>query len=158
MSPFNRTNKRTAVAGWFTPARRVALYAVALAILPILTRTGILTEETSGAWAIIVQAVLQVVAGILMLANLSFADAATWFARGGRAAIYSLGGFVAPALTTIGLFTSEQADFWLKLLSDLLAVAAALLAALYINPTPTPAVEQADGSFNITSLPDPEED
>lgn len=120
---------------WFTPGRRAALYAVALAILPMLSRTGLIGEGDVEPWTIIIQTVLQVLAGVLMLANLTFQDAATWFARGGRAAIYSLGAFVAPALTALGLLTTTQAEYWLQLFADVLSILAALVAALYITPT-----------------------
>ncbi|GAA1915341.1 hypothetical protein GCM10009775_04780 [Microbacterium aoyamense] len=144
----------TPIRDWFTAGRRVALYAVALALLPLLQRLGVVEQSAIEPWLIIIQAALQVLAGLLMLANLTWQDAATWFQRGGRAAIYTLGGFVAPALTTLGYFTPVQAENALQTLSDVLAIAAALLAALYITPSPTPARENPDGSFDVTSLPD----
>jgi len=129
---------KKALLGWFSPERRVALYAVALVVLPALARFGLIQESAVEPWLIVVQLGLQVLAGVLMLTNLSFQDAATWFARGGRAAIYSAGAFLAPALTALGLLTSEQAEQWLQGLADILSIAAALVAALYISPTKTP--------------------
>ena len=119
---------------WFTPARRAAVYAVAVAIVPLLNSLGIIPTEQGDAWLTIVSAGLQVVAGVLMVTSLSVSDAAAWFTTKGRAAIYSVMLAVAPALQVIGLVTPEQAEAVLQNVSHALAVLVAIVAAVHMTP------------------------
>lgn len=122
------------VRNWFTPARRAAVYAVAVAIVPLLNSLGIIPTEQGDAWLTIVSAGLQVVAGVLMVTSLSVSDAAAWFTAKGRAAIYSVILAVAPALQVIGLLTAEASEEILQNVSHALGVLVAIVAAVHMPP------------------------
>lgn len=122
------------VTAWFTPAKRAALYAIAVAIVPFAQQMGWVDVEKGGAWLTITAVVLQVVAGSLMLLNLDKTSAASWFTERGRAIIYATLATVAPALQTIGLFSADQTEVILQNVSHGLGVLVAIVAALYIKP------------------------
>lgn len=128
------------VTGWFTPAKRAALYAIAVAIVPFAQQMGWVNDVTGEAWLTITSVALQVLAGTLMLLNLDKTSAASWFTERGRAVIYATLAGVAPALQAIGLFTEEQAEVILQNVSHGLGVLVAIVAALYIKPvSPEPS-------------------
>lgn len=145
---------------WLTPGKRAALYAIAVAIVPLAQNITGASDDVSQAWLTITGIALQVIAGTLMLANLSFAGAASWFSDRGRAAIYGAFVSVAPALQTIGLFSPAQTDAILTYVSQGLGILAAIVAALYVNPiTPEPdAVVYVGRNAEVldVEVPDPE--
>lgn len=136
---------------WFTPGKRAALYAVVAAIVPLVQNIVGFDDAVSAAWVAIGGAVLQLFAGVLMIANLTPSAAASWFSDKGRVAIYAAVAAISPALQTVGLFTPEQGTLILSYISQGLAILGALVAALYIKPIePEPEATVYVGEDNST--------
>ena len=119
-----------ALAAWFTPARRQAIYVAVGALTPILIYTRTITEGQVESVLTITSVALQGFAGILALINLNTRQVASWFITTGRAAIYAAAVLVAPAASNLGWINPETAENWLAILSMSLTALASLLAAV----------------------------
>lgn len=120
---------------WFTAARRQAIYAAIAALAPVLVYSGNLAPEHVEPVLTLTTVALQMLAGIMMLANLNPRSAGDWFIRGGRATIYALAVAAAPAAVGLGWVTDEQSGTMLTGLSLGLTALSAIVAVLYVAPT-----------------------
>lgn len=116
--------------GWFTPARREAIYAAVAALAPILVTAGVLLPGQVEPIMAIVAAALQGFAGLLALFNLKATEAARWFTTVGRAVIYSGATGVAAAVVALGLVTEEWATTGLTYTSFGLTALAAIIGVV----------------------------
>lgn len=132
---------------WFTAARRQAIYVAAASIVPVLVLTGLITDEQTEFVLTIVSVVLQVIAGLLALFNLTPVEAGEWFVTAGRAAIYSLAVAAAPAAVGLGWITEAQGANVLTIISVGLSVLGAIIGVIYLRPDPEPEPVEAAASF-----------
>jgi hypothetical protein len=119
-----------AIKTWFTPARREAIYAAVAALAPILVTAGVLADNWLQPILVITSAVLQAVAGIIALSNLTPTDASRWFGTVGRGIIYGGATTVAAAVVATGLITQDFATNALTGISFGLTALAALLGVV----------------------------
>lgn len=142
----------SAVADWFTVARRQNIQAGIATIVPVLVALHLVDDTTSAQWLIIATALLQAAGPLLSLAHLSVTDTASvasWWAAVGRGAIYTLALTVAPAVTALGYLTGAQASVALNVISAALTILSGLFAIITSGrqAATTPPVEtiSADG-------------
>ena len=110
----------------FTLERRQAIQVFLGSLVPILVLTGYATQTEAEQYLILSGAAIQFVASLLSVINLRGAWT-IWLAI--RAAIYTAGATVAPALTVLGYVSDAQASqiatavsLGLSALSSLLAI------------------------------------
>ena len=126
------------VRSWFSAQRRQAIYVAVAAVVPVLVLLGVITDDQTEFVLTIASVVLQVIAGILALLNLSATQIAEKFIAGGRAAIYTLATVAAPAAVGLGWITESQGANVLTIVSVGLTVLAAIVGVIHLSPDPEP--------------------
>lgn len=126
---------------WFSASRRQAIYVAVAAIVPVLVLTGIITDSQTEFVLTIAAVVLQVIAAVLALLNLSVAQAGEWFVSAGRATIYTLAVAAAPAAVGLGWISEAQGANALTIVSVGLTVLAAVIGVAYLKPDVEPLPE-----------------
>lgn len=119
---------------WFTEDRRQAVYVAVAAIVPVLVLTRTITEDQTEHVLTVVSVVLQVVAGVLALLNLTPRQAGEWFITAGRGALYALAALMAPAAVGLGWITEEQSVSVLTVVSVVLTALAAIVGVIFAKP------------------------
>lgn len=95
------------IANWFTPERRQLIQTFIASLVPLAILFG---YGTTGTWEqilIISGAGLAFIGSVLSLVNVRVADWATQGWAIVRAAVYTLGSTVSPALVLLGFYSDE---------------------------------------------------
>lgn len=90
---------------WFTPARRQGIQVWFGSLAPILILLGFATETWTQQALVIIGAVLQFLAALLSLVNISGIIAIWTVIRG---AVYALAATVSPALVILGIYDENM--------------------------------------------------
>lgn len=119
------------IRAWLSAARRQAIYSVVAAVVPVLVLAGTITNDQTQYVLTGTSLVLQVLAGVLQLSNLSPAQASDWFVTSGRAAVYAIATAAAPVAVGLGWLNDVQTAHVLQIVSVALTVVAAILGVVH---------------------------
>lgn len=114
-----------AIAAWFTPARRKAIYGLVALLGAMLVTAGILQGHPISEWVVLVQAVLG-----LLFGGMAAIAARRW----DWTVLYSVSA-IASAAVGVGLLTSGMSDTVSTLIAQIVTVLPPLLAALRTDTT-----------------------